>query len=194
MRKDYTGRLADWTNTDPNVVFLEVGRALGDRTARSAPQVRRTSAQVRLERDLLKVALQYPEAIGEHAAGIDPELISVPVHRAIWREVLAGGDAQAITGRLTEEGTRETVRALAMEPIEVDLEPDGLPPRAYVAEIVNRMKDFALRRLIDEKKKYLQRLNPVENEQEYKERYADLIALEGERHRLNGPPDEAQAG
>src|SRR5207245_4517751 len=54
MRSDYTGRLADWTNTDPNVVFLEIGRALGDRSARSAPQVRRTSAQVRLERDLLK--------------------------------------------------------------------------------------------------------------------------------------------
>ena len=194
MRKDYTGRLADWTNTDPNVVFLEVGRALGDRTARSAPQVRRTSAQVRLERDLLKVALQYPAAIGEHAAGVDPELISVPVHRTIWREVLAGGDANAITGRLTEEGTRETVRALAMEPIEVDLETDGLPPRAYVTEIVNRMKVFALRRLIDEKKKYLQRLNPVENEQEYKERYAELIALEGERRRITGFPDEAQAG
>jgi len=184
MRKDYTGRLSDWTNTDPNVVFLEVGRVLGDRSARQAPQVRRTSAQVRLERDLLKVALQYPSAIAEHAPGIDPELISVPAHKAIWLEVLAGGDANAITGRLTEEGTRETVRALVMEPIEVDLDTEGSPPRAYVAEIVNRMKDFALRRLIDEKKKYLQRLNPVENEQEYKERYAELIALEGERHRM----------
>jgi DNA primase len=193
MRKDYTGRIADWTNTDANVVFLEVGRALGDRSARSAPQIRRTSAQVRLERDLLKVALQYPAAIDEHAAGIDPELFSVPVHRTIWLEVLAGGDAGAIAGRVTEDGARETVRELALEPRQVELEPDGLPPRPYVAEIVNRMKDFALRRLIDEKKKYLQRLNPVENEQEYKERYAELIAMEGERHRVSGVLAESGA-
>ena len=191
LRKDYTGSLADWTNTDPNVVFLEVGRALGDRSSRSAPQVRRTSAQVRLERDLLKVALQYPKAIDEHAPSVLVELFSVPAHRAIWEEVLAGGDAGQITGRLTEEGTRETVRALTLEKIEVELGTDGLPPAGYVAEIANRMKDFSLRRLIDSKKRYLQRLNPIENEREYKALYAELIALEGERQRMSDEPPEA---
>jgi len=184
MRRDYTGRVADWTKQDPNVVFLEVGRALGDRSARSAPQIRRTSAQVRLERDLLKVALQYPVAIGAYLAGLDEELFSVPAHRTIWHEVLAGGGAAEITGRLTEEGARETVRALLMEQIEVELEPDGLPPGAYVADIATRMKDSALRKLIDSKKRYLQKLNPIENEQEYKELYAELIRLEGEIRRL----------
>jgi len=193
MRRDYTGRLADWTNTDPNVVFLEVGRALGDKTARSAPQIRRTSAQVRLERDLLKVALQYPSAIDEHAYNVDIELFSVPAHKAIWTEVLAGGNATQIIERLTEEGAQEAVRTLVMETMEVALEPDGLPPRPYVVEIVNRMKEFALRRLIDEKKRYLQKLNPVENEQEYRKLYAELIALEGERKRMSDEPDEEEA-
>jgi DNA primase len=193
MRKDYTGRLADWTNTDANVVFLEVGRALGDRAARSAPQVRRTSAQVRLERDLLKVALQYPEAIDEHADTISVELFSVPGHKAIWTEVLAGGDVAEITTRVSEEGAAEAVRTLVMEPIEVELETDGLPPRGYVTEIVNRMKDFELKRMIEVKKRYLQRLNPVENQQEYRERYAELITLEGERQRLSGVLADAGA-
>lgn len=193
MRKDYTGRLADWTNTDANVVFLEVGRALGDRAARSAPQVRRTSAQVRLERDLLKVALQYPEAIDEHTDAISVELFSVPAHKAIWTEVLAGGDAAEITSRVSEEGAAETVRTLVMEPIEVDLGNDGRLPPSYAAEIVNRMKDFELKRMIEVKKRYLQRLNPVENQQEYRERYAELITLEGERQRLSGVLAEAGA-
>ena len=193
MRKDYTGRLADWTNTDANVVFIEVGRALGDKSARSVPQVRRTSAQVRLERDLLKVALQYPAAIDEHAYSVDIELFSVPAHKAIWTEVLAGGSAAQIIERLSEEGAQEAVRTLVMETMEVALEPDGLPPRPYVVEIVGRMKEFALRRLIDEKKRYLQKLNPVENEQEYRKLYAELIALEGERKRMSDDTD-AEAG
>jgi DNA primase len=194
MRKDYTGRLADWTNTDPNVVFIEVGRALGDPAARSAPQVRRTSAQVSLERDLLKVALQYPDAIDEFAYTVDTELFSVPAHKAIWTQVLAGGDAAQITERLTEEGMRESVRTLVMEELQVALEPDGLPPRPYVSDIVVRMKDSALKRLIDQKKRYLQKVNPVENEQEYRKLYAELIALEGERKRLLDLTGEPGAG
>jgi DNA primase len=192
MRRDYTGRVADWTKQDPNVVFLEVGRALGDRSARSAPQIRRTSAQVRLERDLLKVALQYPEAIDEYLDGLDEELFSVPAHKAIWHEVLEGGDAAAITGRLADEGIRETVRALLMEQIEVEPEPDGMPPRAYVGDIATRMKDFALRKLIDEKKRFLQKLNPIDNEQQYKELYAELIRLEGEIRRLSEGETETE--
>ena len=192
MRKDYTGRVADWTNTDANVVFLEIGRALGDRTARSAPQVRRTSTQVRLERDLLKVALQYPSAIDEHAFTVDVELFSVPVHRAIWAEVLAGSNTAQITERVAEEGAQESVRTLVMEAIEVDLGTDGLPPPSYVVDIVNRMKDFALRRLIDSKKRYLQKLNPIENEEEYRKLYAELIGLEGERKRLS--VDQSEPG
>jgi DNA primase len=193
MRKDYTGRLSDWSHTDANVVFLEVGRALGDKTARSAPQVRRTSAQVSLERDLLKVALQYPAAIEEFAYAVDTELFSVPANKAIWTEVLAGGDAAQITARVTEEGARESVRTLVMEEMQVALEPDGLPPPSYVADIVVRMKDSALKRLIDQKKRFLQKVNPVENEQEYRKLYAELIALEGERKRLTDAAGEAEA-
>jgi hypothetical protein len=73
-----------------------------------------------------------------------------------------------------------------MEQVECELDTDGMPPDLYVRDIVARMKDFALRRLIDGKKRYLQKLNPLENEQEYRERYAELIALEGERQRVSG--------
>jgi len=55
---------------------------------------------------------------------------------------------------------------------------------------VRSMKDSALRRLIDSKKRYLQTLNPVENEQEYRQRYVELAALEGQRRALNEEPPE----
>ena len=185
MRRDYTSRLAEWTRLDAAVVFLEVGRATGDPTARAAPNIRRTSAQVRLERDLLKLALQYPASIEAHLHGVDPDMLSVPTHRAIWREVAAGGDASTIVERLDEEG-RGLVAKLVNDPIDYDLDADGRPPQTHVDEVVNRLKDFALRRLIVEKKDQLQKLNPIENEEEYRKRYAELIALEGESKRVSG--------
>jgi len=185
MRRDYTSRLAEWTRLDAAVVFLEVGRATGDPTARAAPNIRRTSAQVRLERDLLKLALQYPASIEAHLDGVDPDMLSVPTHRAIWREVAAGGDASTIVERLDEEG-RGLVAKLVNDPIDYDLDAEGRPPQTHVDEVVNRLKDFALRRLIVEKKDQLQKLNPIENEEEYRKRYAELIALEGESKRVSG--------
>ena len=191
MRRDYTSRLSEWTKQDASVVFLEVGRATGDPTARAAPNIRRTSAQVRLERDLLKLALQYPASIEAHLDGVDPDMLSVPAHRAIWREVAAGGDASTIVERLDEEG-RGLVAKLVNDPIEYDLDADGRPPQSYVDDVVVRLKLFALGRLIDEKKDQLQKLNPIENEEEYRKRYAELIALEGERRRI-GDEMEAEA-
>ncbi len=185
MRRDYTSRLAEWTRLDAAAVFLEVGRATGDPTARAAPNIRRTSAQVRLERDLLKLALQYPSSIVGHLQGVDPDMLSVPTHRAIWREIAAGGDAATIVERLDEEG-RGLVAKLVNDAIECDLDAEGQPPQPYVDEVVNRLKDFALRRLIVEKKEQLQKLNPIENEEEYRKRYAELIALEGESKRIGG--------
>ena len=188
MRRDYTSRLAEWTKEDASVVFLEVGRATGDPTARAAPNIRRTSAQVRLERDLLKLALQYPASIEPHLDGVDPDMLSVPAHRAIWREVAAGGDASTIVERLDEEG-RGLVAKLVNDAIEYDLDIEGQPPQSYVDDVVTRLKLFALGRLIDEKKDQLQKLNPIENEEEYRKRYAELIALEGERRRIGDTMD-----
>ena len=190
MRRDYTSRLAEWTKEDASVVFLEVGRATGDPTARRAPNIRRTSAQVRLERDLLKLALQYPASIEQHLDGVDPDMLSVPAHRAIWREVAAGGDASTIVERLDEEG-RGLVAKLVNDPIEYAPDVEGEPPpQSYVDDVVTRLKLFALGRLIDEKKDQLQKLNPIENEEEYRKRYAELIALEGERRRIGDAMEE----
>ena len=58
---------------------------------------------------------------------------------------------------------------------------------------MNRLKDFTLARLINEKKDLLQRINPVEEEAEYRLRYAELIALEGERKRVSGALGEVEA-
>ena len=197
MRRKYTSRVIELTGAvrkeEEDFLFAEVAKRLGDRSAQAAPSVRRTSAQVRLERDLLKVALQYPPAVDEYVDGIGVELFSVPAHRAIWTEVLAGGEATGMVDRLTDDKTRDALRALVLEPIEVALDDEGLPPDPYVRDIVARMKDFALRRLIDEKKRSLQKLNPLENEQEYRERYAELISLEGERQRMSGVLADAAA-
>jgi DNA primase len=193
MKRDYTGRLAEWTHEDPNVVFIEVGRVTGDPTARAAPALRRTSAQIRLERDLLKLALQYPAAIADYLHEVEPDMLSLPAHRAIWQEIVDGIQAAEIPDRVPGEEAKQTVNALALEQIAVELEPDGSPPDSFVAEAVNRLKDFALGRFIAEKKEHLQRLNPVEEEAEYRLRYAELIALEGERKRVSGVLAEAGA-
>lgn len=183
MRREYARRVAGWTRVDPDVVFLEMDRA-GRPGARPAPEIRRTSAEVRLERDALKLALQYPAAIGGYRDAVEPDTFSVAAHRAIWRAV-EGEGPEALGDRLTDEEARGIVTALTVEPVE-GLEPDGTISERLVAEIFTRLKEFALRRQIQEKKDRLQRLNPLEREDEYRDLYAELIALEGERRRVSG--------
>ncbi len=82
---------------------------------------------------------------------------------------------------IADENMRSLFTELNVEPIRSDGEVTG----HYVESIVARLREVAISRSIAELKSSLQRLNPVENEQEYNAAFAGLVALETTRRGLH---------
>ena len=70
---------------------------------------------------------------------------------------------------------------LSVEPIRSD----GEITERYVASIVARLREVGISRAIADLKSRLQRLNPVENGDEYNAAFAQLVSLESTRRTLH---------
>lgn len=178
-RTHYTRWAAERANIDFNAAFLLVGQALKGSAAVPSPAgVKRVSAQVRLEREALKVALQYPEAADPYLDLVEPGDFSVKAHRELWT-LLRQPDADPT--RIAATGG--DVTRFALEPIEGHDSPDDAPPDRLVAEIFTRLQEFALTRQINEVKARLEKKNPIEEPDAYDALFKELIGLEGARRR-----------
>ena len=72
--------------------------------------------------------------------------------------------------------------------IELTVEPirsDGEVSARYIESIVARLREVGISRAIADLKSNLQRLNPVENGEEYNAAFASLVALETTRRGLH---------
>ncbi len=142
----------------------------------AAAAVKRTSAQVKVEREALKLALQYPSLVKPHADLVSEEDFSVRAHQAIWTEVRHGdADVKALAQTLPDPNARKAISALALEDVAGEVN-DRL-----VEEIFARLKEFSLSRQIDEMKARLQKLNPLERTDEYQSLMREWLELEGKR-------------
>jgi DNA primase len=180
LRRDYSRRLANWVQVDEDVVFLEMQRDARPGEKSAAAGVKRSSAQVRLERDALKVALQYPDLIQPYMDRTGEEDFSMRAHQAIWQGLRKGGDAASLASSLDDANARRLVSALAIEDV------PGEVSERYVEEIFTRLKEFALGRQIEQMKSRLQQLNPIKQPSEYESLFEELMALEGRRREMSG--------
>jgi DNA primase len=179
VRREYGRWVADRTGLDYDVVFLEISKALRGSAAPTAAGVRKTSTHVRLEREALKVALQYPSAVEPYMDRIEPQDFSLRAHRDIWVSIRQGvSDPNAMPEDLASVAT-----ALAVEPVEGHVSVEEEPPEALVAELFARLEEFALTRQIAEVKARLEKLNPLSDPDAYDRLYKELIALEGAKRR-----------
>jgi DNA primase len=151
-----------------------------------------TDPVVRLERQVLKLAVQRPALCGPAFDGLEPVAFTVPVHRSV-RELIAtcggvasAGPAREWAGRILAaaptDRAREFVTALAVETIEAPRR-DGEPDARYAEEILARLAELVVSRQISELKGRLQRLNPAQDP-EYNRAFGDLVALEQRRKTL----------
>ena len=149
---------------------------------------------VRLERQVLKLAVQRPALCGPAFDALESGDFTVPVHQSV-RELIAGCGGVASAGTAREwaarvidaaptDRAREFITALAVETIEVPRK-DGEPDARFAEEVLARLEQLAVSRQIAELKSRLQRLNPTENP-EYNRAFGDLVALEQRRIALLG--------
>ncbi len=157
-------------------------------SAPSLPDLR--DPRFSLERETLKLVVQYPLAVGRTAGDVDGDDFTHPTYRAIWEAAAALGGPAAAPGnegwvskmreKLSDEPSSHALNALAVEPLLSMKEPD----EGYVAAHVYRLQEVtAMRRIADVKSK-LQRTNPVEHAAEYNRMFGELVALEQHRRNL----------
>ena len=187
VRNEYARRLSDWIRVDPNIIHVELERVLrsgAPPTATSAAVLKRSSAQVRLEREAMKVAIQHPTMVKQLLEDVAPDTFSVPTHRAIWTALTGGADPDALADVLDGEAAA-VYRELAVGEIA------GEATERLVEDIFRRLKEFVVTRQTEDLKAQLQRLNPTTDPDGYEALFADLIELEKQKRRLSEEGEEA---
>jgi DNA primase len=144
-----------------------------------------------VEREALKLAVQRPALCGPEFDALGADAFTAPVHGAVFTLIAAcggtaaGGSSPRLwAARLREEAPNERaqtfVTALAVEPLQIDGEPDV----KYAGVVLARVGELAVSREIASVKGRLQRMNPVEEQIGYNRMFGDLVGLEKRRKAL----------
>jgi DNA primase len=193
LRPEYTRLLAGWLGVEVELVTAAVNQGLKKQpqSSNSAPQAE-TQTEVPwrpnpqeprliLEREVLKARLQMPTLISNWNQ-IEANAFTHPAYTQLAAIIGAQAEQSSIEiEQVADENMRSLFTELNVEPIRADGEVTG----HYVESIVARLREVAISRSIAELKSSLQRLNPVENEQEYTAAFTSLVALETTRRGLH---------
>ncbi|GLW21383.1 DNA primase [Microbispora amethystogenes] len=182
------------------------GRAAAGQQAGAGPAARPGAAgpdpmdpAVRLEAEALKLAVQRPALLGPEFDALEPDTFTLPEHVALFGVVAAaGGTAAGGPGgrewvdRLleqTEPGAagavpgldlRSLVTRFAVEAVRADVNVE----ERYGAAVLAKIQEISVGRAVARVKSRLQRLNPVDEQQEYNRLFGELVALEQQRRVL----------
>ncbi len=193
LRPEYTRLLAGWLGVEVETVSSAVAQGVKKQPQQSAPaaneeevpqvQWRPNPQEPRLilEREVLKARLQMPSLISNWRE-IESGAFSHPAYIQLAQIIAQAEEKSSIEiEQIADENMRSLFTELNVEPIRADGEVTG----HYVESIVARLREVGISRAIAELKSSLQRLNPVENEQEYNQAFASLVALETTRRGLH---------
>ncbi|MEO8889049.1 MAG: DNA primase [Jatrophihabitantaceae bacterium] len=198
LRDEYARRLAGLIGLDDPMQVVHRVRGLERATDRRAHDERPVPAAaskldestVRVEREVLKVALQLPAVAGPQFDALGPDAFLHPAHRALCVAIsAAGGAASAVSGagwtnsveeHMSEQSLRQGVHALAVEPLRIGAEAQ----ERYADSVLARLHEIVTSRQVAVLKSRIQRLNPQENAEEYNKLFGELISLEGYRRVL----------
>ncbi|XVQ88507.1 DNA primase [Microbispora siamensis] len=153
---------------------------------------------VRLEAEALKLAVQRPALLGPEFDALGAATFTLPEHVALYEVIVAAGGTvaggpggrewvdrlleQADAG--TQDGTGVDLRSLvtrfAVEAVRADVNVE----ERYGAAVLAKIQEVAVGRAVAQVKSRLQRLNPVEEQQEYNRLFGELVALEQQRRVL----------
>jgi DNA primase len=145
-----------------------------------------------VEREALKLAVQWPALTGPEFDALGAAAFSVPVHAAVFGLIAACGGvgtagrardwAAALLEAAPDDRARAFLTELAAEPLRVAGELD----EKYADKILARVGEFSVGREVAAIKAKLQRMNPEEDQAAYGRMFGDLIALEQRRQWLLG--------
>jgi DNA primase len=150
----------------------------------------RSDPVLRVEREAVKLAVQWPALCGPEFDSLGAVSFTVPAHAAVAGlvatrgGVVSAGRARdwvaALLDAAPDDNARAFVTELAVEALQVAGEPD----EKYADVVLARVGELAVGRQIAALKARLQRTNPVEDQTAYNRMFGDLVALEQRRQAL----------
>jgi DNA primase len=190
LRPEYIKSLSGWLGTETEVVTSAVNTALkkvvSQQPAADAPTTETvwrpnpTEPTLMLEREVLKAKLQMPGLVFDWAT-IEDDAFTHPAYRELRRVIDSFGTEPLALEKVTDERMKQLFTELSVEPVRTD----GAVSEKYVSSIVARLREVLVSRKIADLKSSLQRLNPVENEEQYNEAFMQLVALETQKRGLH---------
>jgi DNA primase len=190
LRPEYSRLLAGWLGVEVEIVtsavaqgarknspaVAEVETDATDQSWRPHPQ----EPRLLLEREVLKARLQMPDLLTTWSE-IELTAFTHPAYVEMKRVIDAHSSTTMQIGDLSDERMKTLFTELTVEPIRSD----GEVSARYIESIVARLREVGISRAIADLKSNLQRLNPVENPDEYNSAFASLVALETTRRGLH---------
>lgn len=195
LRNEYVRLLSGWTGLEQAIVGEAVRAAGGSSQAapRRGPRPPSDPA-TQVEREALKLALQFPELVQSWWGSIQADAFTNAEYRVVFEVLQAAGAIPVETDpawipqvlqACPDDEVRTRVRALSVElprtlfgdtQVSVDV--------PFVENVLSRLLELDASRRLREAKARLQRINPVESADEYRRLFADVLALEQYRRQL----------
>jgi DNA primase len=156
--------------------------------ARTAQPAEPVSPYAKLEAEALKLAVQRPALLGPEFDALPPDTFTAPHLAELFQLVVeaggtatAGGGGRAWVERLltaASDELRPLITRFAVEELRV------ISEERYGTQVLVRIQEIAVGRTLDRLKARMQRINPVEEQQEYNRMFGELAALEQQRRVL----------
>jgi DNA primase len=190
LRPEYSRLLAGWLGIEVEIVTSAVSQGARrvapttvqtdedqvDQSWRPHPQ----EPRLLLEREVLKARLQMPDLVTTWPE-IEEAAFTHPAYVEMKRVIDAHASSTIQIDEIPDERMKTLFTELTVEPIRSD----GEVSARYIESIVARLREVGISRAIADLKSNLQRLNPVENPDEYNAAFASLVALETTRRGLH---------
>ena len=185
-RPEYARKLAGDLGMDIEPVLRAVASSAGvdGLSAPRAPAQAPDSPQRLVEREALKLALQYPVLAGPMFDALGPETYGDPVFQGIRAAIGAAGGAASTTGGAHWiEAVRDACADLSGKALvgELSVEPprlDGEVDLHYVSTQLARLQVGSVTTRIKDLKSKVQRINPVVHKDAYLALAGELFSLE----------------
>ncbi|MFC6153667.1 DNA primase [Nocardioides yefusunii] len=159
-------------------------------TPRRPPMPHLRDPRFAIERETLKLVLQYTHLVDRPADQVTPADFQHPVYRAVWETVLAAGGMLAAredaywVSKLPQTAPHPVVASaiteLGVEPIRSA----GEPTDTYVRSFLYRLLELSVDRRVGDLKSRLQRSDPSDPSGEHGRLFAELMTLEQRRRAL----------
>ena len=190
LRPEYSRLLAGWLGIEVEIVTSAVSQG-GRRSVPTAVQSDEDHVdqswrphpqepRLLLEREVLKARLQMPDLLTTWSE-IEEAAFTHPAYVEMKRVIDAHTSTTIQIDEISDERMKTLFTELTVEPIRSD----GEVSARYIESIVARLREVGISRAIADLKSNLQRLNPVENPEEYNAAFASLVALETTRRGLH---------